>query len=185
KFCKNAKPGITIEALGITPVGDMKYRQYSTLQSREKSFKIWPKQLAQKPDVLSTAGFFYTGSGDRVICFQCGGGLKDWDPKDNPWVEHAKWFSRCPYLSIKRGKKFIDDIIRTNEEQATLSHDGPTIVKKAPVPGSLQCWVCKSKDANCVSLPCGHITTCVYCVEKELDCRACDRRRVAYTEVFL
>ncbi|XP_065348329.1 uncharacterized protein LOC135944969 isoform X2 [Cloeon dipterum] len=185
KFCKNAKPGITIEALGITPVGDMKYRQYSTLQSREKSFKIWPKQLAQKPEVLSTAGFFYTGSGDRVICFQCGGGLKDWDPKDNPWVEHAKWFSRCPYLSIKRGKKFIDDIIRTNEEQATLSQDGPTIVKKAPVPGSLQCWVCKSKDANCVSLPCGHITTCVYCVEKELDCRACDRRRVAYTEVFL
>jgi len=50
-----------IESIGVTPVGDMKYRQFSTLQTRMKSFKDWPKQLVQTPDVLTKAGFFYTG----------------------------------------------------------------------------------------------------------------------------
>ncbi|CAB3388758.1 Hypothetical predicted protein [Cloeon dipterum] len=123
KLCKNTKQNVLIEALGITPIGDMKYRQYRTLQSRENSFKLWPKQISQTPDVLCTAGFFYTGSGDRVICFQCGGGLKDWHPEDTPWSEHAKWFSSCPYLNIKKGKQFIDHIIRTNKEQESLASD--------------------------------------------------------------
>jgi len=59
---------------------------------------------------------YFLGIGDRVLCFQCGGGLKDWDPKDGPWVEHAKWFGSCPYLAMKKGKEFINQVILTNKE---------------------------------------------------------------------
>jgi hypothetical protein len=50
-----------VESLGVTLIGDVKYRQFSTLQSRKNSYKNWPQQLAQKPDILINAGFFYTG----------------------------------------------------------------------------------------------------------------------------
>jgi len=58
----------------------------------------------------------FSGVGDRVLCFQCGGGLKDWDPKDGPWVEHAKWFGSCPYLAMKKGKAFVSHVIHSNKE---------------------------------------------------------------------
>jgi len=42
--------------------------------------------------------------------------LKDWDPKDDPWVEHAKWYGSCPYLAMKKGREFINQVILTNKE---------------------------------------------------------------------
>ena len=45
--------------------------------------------------------------GDQVQCFYCDGGLKNWDPGDRPWVEHARWFGNCPFLQLKMGKEFI------------------------------------------------------------------------------
>jgi hypothetical protein len=45
--------------------------------------------LKQRPQELSDAGFYYSGKGDRVCCFSCGGGLKDWEEGDNPWEQHA------------------------------------------------------------------------------------------------
>lgn len=35
-----------------------------------------------------------TGHGDNVKCFHCDGGLRNWEPGDDPWQEHAKWFPR-------------------------------------------------------------------------------------------
>lgn len=32
------------------------------------------------------------GVGDRVLCFRCGEGLKDWQPEEDPWEEHAKHY---------------------------------------------------------------------------------------------
>ena len=47
---------------------------------------------------------------DRVICFCCGGGLKNWEPNDNPWYEHAKWFPLCEYVLKKQGMDHVKDI---------------------------------------------------------------------------
>jgi hypothetical protein len=52
----------TIDKMGITKIGTMKYHQYGTHQARMRSFVNWPKQMSQKPEVLTEAGFFYTGS---------------------------------------------------------------------------------------------------------------------------
>jgi hypothetical protein len=42
------------------------------------------------------------------LCFSCDGGLTNWDPTDDPWTEHAKWFDKCPYLNLKKSKTFIE-----------------------------------------------------------------------------
>ena len=49
------------------------------------------------------AGFYYKGSGDRVLCFYCGGGLLYWKPHENPWYEYAKWFPMCKLVLKKQG----------------------------------------------------------------------------------
>lgn len=50
------------------------------------------------------------GKGDQTICYHCGGGLKDWEETDEPWVEHARWFCKCPYVLLVKGKEFVDDV---------------------------------------------------------------------------
>lgn len=38
------------------------------------------------------------GAGDLVICFQCGGGLRNWSNGHDPFVEHARLFPGCPNM---------------------------------------------------------------------------------------
>lgn len=85
------------------------FPEFSTYDARLISYDTWPISLKLKPNVLSDAGFFYTGKGDQTICYHCGGGLKDWEETDEPWVEHARWFSRCPYVQAVKGKSFIEE----------------------------------------------------------------------------
>jgi len=46
------------------------------------------------------------GPEDNVRCFFCDGGLKSWQPEDDPWFEHAKYFPRCGYLKDKLNSGF-------------------------------------------------------------------------------
>lgn len=34
----------------------------------------------------------YAGDRDCVVCFKCGGRLKNWQPDEDPWEEHAKHY---------------------------------------------------------------------------------------------
>uniref|UniRef100_T1HCP5 RING-type domain-containing protein n=1 Tax=Rhodnius prolixus TaxID=13249 RepID=T1HCP5_RHOPR len=86
------------------------FPQFATQDSRLRSYATWPVSLKLKPHILSDAGFFYTGKGDQTICYHCGGGLKDWEETDEPWVEHARWFCKCPYVLLVKGKEFVDDV---------------------------------------------------------------------------
>jgi hypothetical protein len=47
---------------------------------------------------------------DRVLCFYCNGGLKDWGSEDQPWLEHATWFPYCKYLLQKKGLFFVETV---------------------------------------------------------------------------
>ncbi|XP_055909111.1 death-associated inhibitor of apoptosis 1 [Eupeodes corollae] len=93
------------------PIYQMDYPEYAIEAARCRSFAEWPRTMKQKPKELAEAGFFYTGVGDRVNCFSCGGGLKDWDENDEPWEQHAQWFSKCRYLKLIKGQGFIDAVI--------------------------------------------------------------------------
>ncbi|KAJ8014966.1 hypothetical protein DPEC_G00021250 [Dallia pectoralis] len=59
---------------------------------------------------LATAGFYTTGSADHVTCFSCGGGLKGWQPGEDPWEEHAKHYPGCRYLLAEKGQEFVNSV---------------------------------------------------------------------------
>ncbi|KAH8256995.1 hypothetical protein KR038_001052, partial [Drosophila bunnanda] len=86
------------------------YPEFAVESARRRTFDAWPRNLKQKPHQLAEAGFFYTGVGDRVRCFSCGGGLKDWDDNDEPWEEHARWLSQCRFVKLMKGQVYIDTV---------------------------------------------------------------------------
>ncbi|KAK3592337.1 hypothetical protein CHS0354_021671 [Potamilus streckersoni] len=63
------------------------------------------------------------GQYDIVRCFACDGGLKNWEPEDDPWIEHARWFSDCDYLRHVKGDEFIR-LVRIMDED-TETEDEP------------------------------------------------------------
>jgi hypothetical protein len=56
------------------------------------------------------------GKGDRVVCYHCGGGLKDWGEGDIPWVEHAIYYEKCEYLLLAKGIHFINEVQRVSNQ---------------------------------------------------------------------
>ncbi|KAL3883081.1 hypothetical protein ACJMK2_029374, partial [Sinanodonta woodiana] len=90
--------------------------QYQAYSVRLASFARWPNDIRQRPELVADAGFYYTGLQDVVRCFACDGGLKNWDPDDDPWIEHARWFSQCPFVKRVKGQEFIDLVRRMTEE---------------------------------------------------------------------
>ncbi|XP_029580239.1 baculoviral IAP repeat-containing protein 3 isoform X2 [Salmo trutta] len=56
----------------------------------------------------------HKGHGDNVKCFYCDGGLRNWEPGDDPWQEHAKWFPRCDFLIQTRGRAYVSNIQDTH-----------------------------------------------------------------------
>ncbi|XP_052808113.1 putative inhibitor of apoptosis [Mya arenaria] len=91
-------------------ITEPKYREWENESTRLMSFRGWPAQMSQIPRQLVDAGLLYMGEGDRCKCYWCGGELYDWEPEDNPWVEHAKWFPQCGYVHNKKGVAFINTI---------------------------------------------------------------------------
>ncbi|CAG5100992.1 Similar to Diap2: Death-associated inhibitor of apoptosis 2 (Drosophila melanogaster) [Cotesia congregata] len=100
-----------LHKLGIQKHTGPKQLKYATYEGRLRTFQGWPDNLQQTPDMLSTAGFYYVGSGDQVRCFHCDGGLHNWEADDDPWTEHARWFPKCGFVSIVRGQDFIQHCI--------------------------------------------------------------------------
>lgn len=94
------------------------YPNYAIEAKRLESYEDWPKFMKQKPKELSDAGFFYTGKSDRVKCFSCGGGLKDWEAEDEPWEQHAMWYSNCEYLKLMKGEAYITQCLAKKESSS-------------------------------------------------------------------
>ena len=76
------------------------YSNFLTRNSRLETFQSWPIQLAQTPSDLASAGFFYTGCGDKVRCFSGGCELEMWEPGDKPRLEHSKWYPDCSFVRM-------------------------------------------------------------------------------------
>lgn len=91
----------------ITPLGP-NHPHFVHEETRFLTFRDWPRAMPQKPKDLAEAGFFYFGRGDFARCFYCGLGLKDWDPTDTPWTEHARWSPRCAFVQLVKGEDFIN-----------------------------------------------------------------------------
>jgi hypothetical protein len=66
---------------------------------------------------MAMAGFLFAGFQDYARCFFCGGGLRNWEPGDDPWVEHARWFPQCAFVKQNKGKTFIQKILKRQKEK--------------------------------------------------------------------
>jgi hypothetical protein len=93
--------------LGIQTHHGPMHPKYSTVESRLRTFTDWPPDMSQTPQQLAQAGFYHIGTNDQVRCFYCGGGLRHWEPGDDPWIEHARWFSQCGYVRLVKGDEFV------------------------------------------------------------------------------
>ncbi|NXO60442.1 BIRC1 protein, partial [Aramus guarauna] len=82
-----------------TATGDLVLNIFEDEGVRLDSFKTWPAEAHVEATALAKAGFFYTGEGDRVQCFNCAGCLKDWEEGEDPVKEHAKWFPDCQFIN--------------------------------------------------------------------------------------
>jgi len=85
---------------------------YTEIPKRHASFATWPVENLPSVDDLVRAGFFYTGTKTIVTCFYCNGSLQNWGPKDNPMIEHSRWFPHCAYAKQLCG----DDLYRKIQE---------------------------------------------------------------------
>ncbi|XP_018594587.2 baculoviral IAP repeat-containing protein 7-A-like [Scleropages formosus] len=104
------------EALSAQPA----HPRLASEDARRSTFVGWPPGGAVGPEALVPAGFFYTGHNDNVKCFHCDGSLRNWEPGDDPWKEHAKWFPRCEFLLQVKGLEYVRSI------QESSFSTGPT-----------------------------------------------------------
>lgn len=105
-----------------------KYLQYKDVNQRIKSFVTARSNYTSRGKsattaaVLAEAGFFHRNCNGDVVCFQCGGGLTNYiyDEEQDPWALHAKWFSRCPFLLIQKGKQFVQEKALENRDSLMI-----------------------------------------------------------------
>ncbi|CAF1233312.1 unnamed protein product [Rotaria sordida] len=93
------------------------HRTYVEISKRQSSFNSWPQEDLPSIDDLVRAGFFYTGSKTIVTCFYCNGSLQNWGPKDNPLIEHVRWFPLCAYA-----KQLCDDELYRKIQESKRIH---------------------------------------------------------------
>ena len=174
-----------------------KTAKMSLYADRLASFRLWPKSTPVSAESLAEAGFFYAGSGDGVICFSCGGALKDWEKTDMAWGEHAKYFPSCQFLkdntpntrnesqtesqkvseshyqaspTTHLTQQFDDHLRLTGQgEKGSLSESYP----KENEEGIRLCKICGKREMDILFLPCAHILSCGICAPELTKCPAC------------
>lgn len=126
---------------------------------RLRSFSNWPKQMKQKPEQLADAGLFYTQHGDNVVCFSCGGGLREWDEDDIPWEQHALYYEDCKYMKLLKGNGYHDEVItklataRIAKQNNQASEDLSSLAEPSPCATTTESTVptTTDDDAKCCS----------------------------------
>lgn len=167
-------PGPSCDHPDPDPETLIKYPEFVYKSQRLATFKSWPLALQQKPEDLASAGLAYTGEGDRVICFSCGMGFKDWEAQDIPIEEHARHTAYCPYLEFIKGKEFCKKVVEKYRLKAQgKKFDEVLEPNEKVIQEEKTCKICYENNANVVFLPCGHIHTCRECAFSLKDCPVC------------
>jgi len=198
---------------GINQCRGPQHPSYNTYEARIWSYESWPRSLKQKPDRLSEAGFYYTGKGDQTVCFYCGGGLRDWEESDDPWVEHAAWFPKCMHVVLIKGQTFIEECRQLKEPKAAVmdqnglpqdtqkSQESSSSMQSVPqgsvstpqengsegneIDDARLCQICFTEERGVVFLPCGHLVACVKCAPSLSTCAVCRQPFTGTVRVFL
>ncbi|NXA32595.1 XIAP ligase, partial [Eudromia elegans] len=90
-------------------------------EARLKSFHNWPLYGLLTPKELANAGLYYTGVGDQVECFCCGGKLKNWEPSDRAWSEHKRHFPKCFFVLGRDVGNVPNEVVCAELERSALN----------------------------------------------------------------
>lgn len=114
---------------------------YTKMLSEEQRLKTfsnndWPhKKNVINVKNLAKSGLFYTGKNDLVACAFCRVQLHEWQPEDDPIVDHRKYSPKCSFLldplrtqNVPIGKPSkITDLIQTlsrdDEKEEEITYD--------------------------------------------------------------
>jgi hypothetical protein len=90
---------------------ELSHPKMAELSRRQATFSnaAWPENSPNVDDLVR-AGFFFTGVLNTVTCFCCNGSLHKWGSKDNPMIEHARWFPDCIYAKHLCGDELYGKI---------------------------------------------------------------------------
>uniref|UniRef100_F6ZM33 RING-type domain-containing protein n=1 Tax=Ciona intestinalis TaxID=7719 RepID=F6ZM33_CIOIN len=144
----------------------------------------WPAHRVRASILdISRAGLFYLGNSDRTKCWYCNGGLQNWEPNDDPWYEHAKWFPECEFLLQQKGIEYVYRVSSSTTHTTSstrISAPRSTVVsgphlsnESVKLEQSRMCKVCHRNQANMVLLPCGHVACCTTCGNDVTNCPVC------------
>ncbi|XP_070182737.1 baculoviral IAP repeat-containing protein 3-like [Littorina saxatilis] len=103
----------------------VKYPHYEQEEERKGSFENWPKvfQTLFPSSVMVSAGFYYSGYSDKVICYSCGLEAYNWTANADVLTTHAKVSPTCLHVISHKGQEFIAEAIRNDAEiQAEIRH---------------------------------------------------------------
>lgn len=70
---------------------------------RLKTFATWPHWAEGYPSEFARAGFSYTCSGDKVVCFSCHVAIENWRKYMDPVEEHKARSIDCEFIRDVRG----------------------------------------------------------------------------------
>ncbi|AAP85726.1 iap-3 [Adoxophyes orana granulovirus] len=151
------------------------HKKYCDENKRMLTFHNWPKALKQTPKELAEAGFFYTNVGDRVRCFYCDVGLKDWEPTDTAWGQHARWTSLCEYVLLVKGTDYVQKVL--TEACMIKEEKEPKIDIQSSndsfADSDQTCILCCDRKRDVVILECGHVIVCSNCSFSLPNCPLC------------
>lgn len=177
------------------------HEEYVTIYARLQSFTKWSESLTATVEQLAEAGLVYTGIEDRTYCYHCGGGLKNWETDDDPWIEHARHFSRCYYVWAVKGPDFIEAACRQNTVPAIEgkpfvtppAEKNANEVQEMKIESRIEptesrnpcCKICLDEQLSMVMLPCSHMFSCYKCGVNFSDCAICRKPIKASVRAYI
>ena len=141
---------------------------YLSVDSRYKTYEKWPVGLQQTPEELVTAGCYYSGHGDRVLCSYCFYGFCDWTPEDCPVIRHLAAVPHCSFiqsvalLHYKVECKYCAN--RENSAKKVIEKNADSV---------MICKICFLNVCDIVFLPCRHFVSCRSCASQLDKCAIC------------
>lgn len=162
-----------------------KHPRYQLTGNRLLSFEDWPISIPVKPEDLSDAGFYYSGVGDKCICYHCAIVLKNWEVDDDAWEEHIRWRPNCKHIELMKGIEFINLVqtklenknsIKVKEEEEILENCNNTDDRYT-------CGICFDNQREIALIPCGH-TFCAKCSMNITKCATCRKDIVSKLRLY-
>nr|XP_015219367.1 PREDICTED: baculoviral IAP repeat-containing protein 1e-like [Lepisosteus oculatus]XP_015219368.1 PREDICTED: baculoviral IAP repeat-containing protein 1e-like [Lepisosteus oculatus]XP_015219369.1 PREDICTED: baculoviral IAP repeat-containing protein 1e-like [Lepisosteus oculatus]XP_015219370.1 PREDICTED: baculoviral IAP repeat-containing protein 1e-like [Lepisosteus oculatus] len=144
---------------------------------RLESFLMWPSDSSADPKALSQAGFFYTGTDDKVKCFLCGTEVFKWEDGDVPFEEHQKWSPQCPFVLDKQQHHAFEEMkSESTSKKNNLQDQEPEFPECNPITEDVRTF--EDRLSNFLRNVYSSLSFCKPAVVEDVSCFAIDLKKV-------